>query len=39
MLQGLAKECVWLKTSRYENGMILKDLCEYNVEWETLFWV
>ena len=39
MLQGLAKEWVLLKRSRYESGMILKDLCEYNVEWETLFWV
>ena len=37
MLQDLEKECVWFRRSRYENGMILRDLCGYNVEWERLF--
>ena len=38
MSQGLEKECVWLRKSRYENGMILRNLCGYNVECEKLFW-
>ena len=39
MLQGLEKEYVWLRRSRFKSGMILRNLCGYKVEWKRLFWV